>query len=192
MLEEGNKTLLENKKNEQIKDQLKELTEQIHEKENEILRFQDKNSHLEIFIAEKNEEIKKLRLKNKEITSQLEENKNELFKLKNNQKIELEETKFKLFKENDEKIKRLQAEIKRLAKENDELKHTQPIPAQKDSKRMIPFLEEPYDADVELGPEAEKIQNVKNEQTENLLKQIEEKNTKISELEGENSELKVF
>eukprot|EP01022_Parablepharisma_sp_SALTPOND_P004301 TRINITY_DN119_c0_g2_i1.p3 TRINITY_DN119_c0_g2~~TRINITY_DN119_c0_g2_i1.p3 ORF type:complete len:523 (-),score=117.95 TRINITY_DN119_c0_g2_i1:2416-3984(-) len=181
MLEQSSRSLNDEKKNEYLKSQLQELNSKIQDKENEILRYTDKNSHLEVLITGKNEEIRRLRMQLKELEGNMEALQNQVFKLKNNRRIEQEEYRLKLQAEFEEKLKKVSEANKKLAKENEGLKKPQ-----RESKRMIPFLEEPYEENVELGPEFDSKVPAK------VSEDLEEKKARILELEAENNELKVI
>lgn len=98
---------MEERKNEQVNRQIRELTGKIQEKENELLRYVDKNNELEEILNQRQEETKKNRMQIQEQESSLEEMKNEIFKLKNNKRVEVEQIKMQCQKDYERKISNL-------------------------------------------------------------------------------------
>ena len=130
LIDQSNNSLNDEKKG-KLKLQLAELEQTIKDKGSEIKRYKDKSKELEALNIEKEEEIAKLKGKNKALDR-------EMMMLKDTHRAELEEYRRKVKEEQEERVNKLEETCKKLKEENTSLK-------MQSTKRLIPFIEEPYE-----------------------------------------------
>lgn len=188
-LEQNNKSLMEERRDDQSSKDTRAISAKLQEKENELQRYADKNSHIAGMLAEKQEELRKCKQHIRELESGTEELQNELFKLKSNRQVEVEDIRTSLQAEYDERTKKLSESARKLQREvvslRDELKILRQKP-EREKPMMIPFLDEPYQIS-----EAEKHSIGSGEPAPAVSpKEYKDNKARIMELETENSDLR--
>eukprot|EP00826_Nyctotherus_ovalis_P014094 TRINITY_DN13892_c0_g1_i1.p1 TRINITY_DN13892_c0_g1~~TRINITY_DN13892_c0_g1_i1.p1 ORF type:complete len:190 (+),score=31.08 TRINITY_DN13892_c0_g1_i1:251-820(+) len=150
--------------------QLMRLEESIKDRDCDIARYKDKNRQLEAVITEREEEIIKLKAKVKTLQVSIDDLDKEMLALKDTHRTELDEYGKKIYTECETRSIQLEETCKKLKEENASLKLMQST--KKKTKRLIPFLEEPYD--------------------DSFPVRSEETKERVFELEAENRQLKVW